>query len=135
MFKIIIKTAHCSGLKIIEQAMNAMNTRVSTSYFAIRRYAEKMLFCTANEVIGGTVDRFIPDCFNADHGQHISTLERTGGTSRKLDESDTITGLGGNGEEFPIGSSIFQAGMDSEKSLTNILSNARERHDFIKRTA
>ena len=89
--------------------------------------AEKMFGCKADEAIGVSIERFIPERFRPAHVEHIHVFGRTGTTIRKNGELGAITGLHANGEEFPIEASISQCEIDGEKSFTAILRDVTER--------
>ena len=113
---------------IIESAMDAMITiDANQCILVFNAAAEKMFGCTADEAIGGSIERFIPERFRPAHGEHTNTFGITGTTSRKMGGLSAITGLRANGEEFPIEASISQCEIDGEKSFTAILRDVTER--------
>ncbi|MDD1612773.1 MAG: PAS domain S-box protein [Methylococcaceae bacterium] len=89
--------------------------------------AEKMFGCSADEAVGGSVERFIPERFRPGHAAHIRAFGRTGATSRKMGELAAVKGLRADGEEFPIEAAISQCEINGEKSFTAILRDVTER--------
>jgi len=89
--------------------------------------AEKMFGCTADEAIGSSLNRFIPERFRHDHGTHVNAYGRTGISSRKMGFLGAIAGLRASGEEFPIEVSISQTEVYGKKSYTAVLRDITER--------
>ncbi|MGZ8157799.1 MAG: PAS domain S-box protein [Methylobacter sp.] len=113
---------------IVESATNAIITiDADQQILQFNAAAEKMFGCTADEVIGGSLDRLIPERFRPDHAAHIRAFGQTGATSRKMGERAAITGLRADGEEFPIEAAISQCEINGEKSFTAILRDVTER--------
>ena len=89
--------------------------------------AEKMFGCRADEAIGHSLERFIPERFRHAHGFHTRAFGRTAISSRRMGFMGHIMALRANGEEFPAEVSISQAGNDGEKMFTAILRDITER--------
>lgn len=89
--------------------------------------AERLFGCTAAEVVGGPLDRFVPTRFHARHRGHIETFGATGETSRSLRSLGDLVARRANGEEFPIEASISQIDVAGEKIYTVILRDVTER--------
>ncbi|HKZ02296.1 MAG TPA: PAS domain S-box protein [Pyrinomonadaceae bacterium] len=83
--------------------------------------AEKMFRCSAKDVIGESLDRFIPNRFRAAHAQHIRSFSQTHVTSRYMGALGAISGIRSDGEEFRIEASISQAELTDRKLFTVIL--------------
>jgi len=114
--------------KIIESAMDAIiTTDVNQCILVFNHAAEKMFGCMADEVIGGSLERFIPERFRHAHCNHTRAFVRSGITNRKMGFLGTTTGLRTSGEEFPIEVSISQNGSGDEKSFTAVLRDITER--------
>src|SRR5215469_11120392 len=63
--------------------------------------AERIFACPANEVIGSSIERFIPQRFRSKHSSHFHRFaESSGITNRTLGGLGTLWGLRANGEEF-----------------------------------
>jgi PAS domain S-box-containing protein len=70
--------------------------------------AERMFRCTTAEVLGQTIDRFLPAWARDAHQQHIRRFGATGTTSRRMGALGTLTAIRTDGDEFPIEASISQ---------------------------
>ncbi|MGD0961610.1 MAG: PAS domain S-box protein [Methylomonas sp.] len=113
---------------IVESAMDGIITiDADQRILLFNSAAEKMFGYSADEVIGGTLERFIPDRFRHTHGLHLRAFEHTGSSNRKMGSMGQIMGLRADGEEFPVEVSISQTGMDGEKLFTAILRDISER--------
>ena len=113
---------------IVESAMDAIITIDADQHILLfNSAAEKMFGCKADEAIGASIERFIPERFRTDHGTHIHAFRDTGATIRKKGELGAIKGLRANGEEFPIEASISRCEIAGEKSFTAILRDVTER--------
>jgi PAS domain S-box-containing protein len=85
--------------------------------------AEKIFRCEADEVIGTTVDRLIPQRFRHEHTGNILHFAESGVTNRKMDGS---WALRATGEEFPIDASISQIETVGKKLFTVIIRDVTE---------
>jgi len=116
---------------IIDSAMDAIITIDANQYILVfNAAAEKMFGCRADEAIGGSIERFIPERFRSAHGEHINTFVINGASSRKMGGLSAISGLRANGEEFPIEASISQYEKAGQKSFTAILRDVTERESI-----
>jgi PAS domain S-box-containing protein len=95
------------------------------------RAAEQVFCCPANEAIGQSIDKFIPQRFREAHRRHIVSFGKTGVSIRSMESLDTLMGTRANGEEFPVEATISQAQTASEKLYTVILRDisARKRSE------
>jgi PAS domain S-box-containing protein len=89
--------------------------------------AEKMFGCTADEVLGTAIDRFIPHRFRSEHEAHIHRFGESGITNRAMGALGALCGIRANGEEFPIEASISHIEGDGTKLLTIIIRDITER--------
>ena len=113
---------------IVESALDAMITiDADQQIMLFNAAAEKMFGCTADEAIGGSLGRFIPERFRPGHAANIRAFGRTGSTKRKMGELAAVKGLRTDGEEFPIEAAISQSELNGEKSFTAILRDVTER--------
>jgi PAS domain S-box-containing protein len=113
---------------IVESALDAMITiDADQQIMLFNAAAEKMFGCTADEAIGGSLERFIPERFRPGHAANIRAFGRTGSTKRKMGELAAVKGLRTDGEEFPIEAAISQSELNGEKSFTAILRDVTER--------
>ena len=88
--------------------------------------AERMFRCSAQEAIGGSIDRFIPERFRAEHNMHIRRFAEAGTTNRAMNSQGILWALRANGEEFPIEASISCVSVGSKKLFTVIIRDVTE---------
>jgi PAS domain S-box-containing protein len=113
---------------IVESAMDALITVDENQRIMLfNPAAERMFGVTAEDAIGAPIERFIPERFRADHSEHIRRFKETGVTNRTMGALGAISGLRGNGEEFPIEASISQVQVGNEILATVILRDIAER--------
>ena len=89
--------------------------------------AEQMFGCSAKEVIGQPLERFIPSRYRVQHKEHISRFGQTGDTSRAMGHLGTLYGLRTDGNEFPIEASISHVEANGQHLYTVILRDITER--------
>jgi PAS domain S-box-containing protein len=89
--------------------------------------AERMFGCSAEEALGDSISRFIPERYRAGHDAHIRRFNQTGDTNRRMGALGAIWGLRDSGEEFPIEASISQVVVGGERLSTVILRDITER--------
>ena len=89
--------------------------------------AERMFLFPAEDAIGQSLERFIPDRFRAAHKAHIQDFGETHVTRRSMGALGPLYGLRADGEEFPIEASISQIESDGQKLYTVILRDITER--------
>ncbi len=92
--------------------------------------AEQMFGCGASEVMGESLDRFIPAAVRAAHRQHIADFGRTGATTRRMGALGALSGVRAGGDEFPIEASISHLNTDGQKLFTVILRDITERKNL-----
>ena len=90
--------------------------------------AEKIFVCPANEAIGSSVERFIPQRFRAGHSARVRRFDESGVTNRTLHGLGTLWGLRATGEEFPIEASISKVESGGKKLFTAVIRDVTERH-------
>jgi PAS domain S-box-containing protein len=116
---------------IVESALDAIITIDADQRISLfNAAAEKMFGCRAEEALGESIERFIPERFRAVHEAHIRAFGSIGATSRKMGESAFISALRANGEEFPAEATISQCEINGEKSFTATLSDVTELKRF-----
>lgn len=86
-----------------------------------------MFGCTAVEVLGSSIDRFIPQRFRTSHAHSITKFGHEGITNRAMGHLGLLTGLRYSGQEFPIEASISQIDSPEGKLYTVILRDVTER--------
>src|SRR5215472_32828 len=83
--------------------------------------AEKIFACPANEAVGGSVERFIPERFRAGHSTGVHCFAESGiGLG-------TLWGLRATGEEFPIEASISKVESGGKRFFTVVIRDITER--------
>jgi PAS domain S-box-containing protein len=89
--------------------------------------AEQMFGCVSSDVVGSSLDRFIPQHHRSVHRTHIKDFGKTGTTTRRMGALGALSAVRSNGAEFPIEASISQLETDGEKLFTVILRDISER--------
>jgi PAS domain S-box-containing protein len=115
---------------IIGSAMDAVLTVDEDQNIVLFNAAAETIFrCSANEAIGRSLSRFIPERFREVHETHIRRFGEGGVSMRRMGGALVLSGLRSNGEEFPIDASISYATVAGKKFYTVILRDvtARER--------
>ena len=90
--------------------------------------AEKIFGCPANEAVGSSVERFIPQRFRAKHTAHVRSFGEGGVTKRSMGGLGTLWGLRATGEEFPIEASISKVESGGKNFFTVVIRDITERH-------
>ena len=90
--------------------------------------AEKIFGCPANEAVGSSVERFIPQRFRAKHTAHVRRFGEGGVTKRSMGGLGTLWGLRATGEEFPIEASISEVESGGKNFFTVVIRDITERH-------
>ncbi|MCB9079499.1 MAG: PAS domain S-box protein [Anaerolineaceae bacterium] len=113
---------------IIASAMDAIITvDADQRIILFNASAEQMFGLPADELLGQSLDRLIPDRFQQAHRRHIETFGRTRTANRPMNNREYVTGRRANGEEFPIEASISQTHIDDQLLYTVILRDISER--------
>jgi len=113
---------------VIHSAMDAIITVDEAQHIIIfNAAAEKMFGRSAHEVIGLSIEQFIPSRFRKDHRHHIEQFGRAKVTNRRMGDLGAISGVRSNGEEFPIEASISHVEVSGRKLFTVILRDISER--------
>jgi PAS domain S-box-containing protein len=89
--------------------------------------AEKMFACSANEAIGSSVERFIPQRFRDGHSMRVRRFAESGVTNRTLHSLGNLWGLRANGEEFLIEASISKVDSGGKQFFTAVIRDVTER--------
>jgi len=90
--------------------------------------AEKMFSCPADEAMGNSVERFIPQRFRDGHRTRVRRFDDSGVTNRTVRGLGTLWGLRATGEEFPMEASISKVESGGEKFFTVVIRDISERH-------
>jgi len=113
---------------IIHSAMDAIITVDDTQRIVLfNAAAERMFCCSAKDVVGQSIDRFIPSRHRHVHIEHIKTFGDANVTNRRMGALGAISGLRSNGEEFPIEASISHIKTGGKHLFTVILRDITER--------
>jgi len=113
---------------IIESAMDAIiSVDTEQRIVLFNAAAEEMFGCAATDMMGQTLDRFIPARFRHIHRERIHAFAQTGQTRRMMGDLPRIVGLRTNGEEFPMEASLSQVEVAGIKLYTVILRDITQR--------
>jgi PAS domain S-box-containing protein len=127
---------------IVDSAMDAIITVDEEQKIVLfNRAAEQVFRVRRDDVLGSSLDRFLPARFRGAHRGHIEHFGHTGVTSRKMGDVTTLwalraDGKNESGKEFPIEASISQAVEDGRRYFTVILRDITRRkqaEDELKR--
>ncbi|MFZ5522254.1 MAG: PAS domain-containing hybrid sensor histidine kinase/response regulator [Pseudomonadota bacterium] len=107
---------------IVETAMDAIITIDTEQRIRVfNSAAARMLRIPAEQAIGQTLDRFIPEASRAAHRDHVRHFAQTGDTSRRMGHLQTLTGLRADGEPFPLEASIARFSHGGQTLMTVVL--------------
>ena len=113
---------------IIDSAMDAIITVDSDQQIVMFNHAaENMFRCAAREVVGRSLDRFIPPRFRHSHGRDIRRFGETGVTMQTMAATRGVSGLRADGQEFPAEASISQIEVAGQKLYTVIMRDLTEK--------
>ncbi len=106
---------------LVSSAMDAIISLDSDQRVILfNRAAEVMFRIPEKEIIGKTIERFLPEGYRSKHRALISAFGEKGITSRAMGSLGTLTALRADGEEFPIEASISHMEVDGRKVYTVI---------------
>ncbi|NBO64155.1 MAG: response regulator [Acidobacteria bacterium] len=113
---------------ILASAMDAIITIDDQHRVVLfNRAAEKMFQYKGVDILGGSLDRFLPVRFRAAHHDHISQFGQTQVSQRQMGPISPLSGLRSNGEEFPIEASISQIQVEGRRLFTVIIRDITEK--------
>jgi len=124
---------------IIASAMDAIiSIDESRRIVMFNAAAEHMFRCSAEAVIGQSLDQFIPVRSRRAHATQIHSFGQTGFTSRSMLSLGALSGIRADGEEFPIEVAISRAVAARQTLFTAIIRDITARkqsEEQLKRTA
>jgi len=107
---------------IVDSAMDAIITLDGEQRIVLfNRAAERVFRCARDEVLGSSIERFLPPPYRAEHREFIENFSRTGATARRMGDGIALWALRADGESFPIESSISQTVASGKHYYTVIL--------------
>jgi PAS domain S-box-containing protein len=113
---------------VVESAMDAIVTvDADQRIILFNKAAEALFLCSADEVLGDKLERFIPHNLREEHARHIEAFGGTGVTSRAMGQLGALTAVRANGRECPIEASISQTQLDGQRYYTVILRDITQR--------
>jgi PAS domain S-box-containing protein len=113
---------------IIDSAMDAIITMDENQHVILFNAAAERIFgCSASEVIGKPLDRFLPERFRAIHRTPVQRFGITGVSARSMSSPGTLYGQRANGEEFPLEATISHSRTGGQTMYTVILRDITER--------
>jgi PAS domain S-box-containing protein len=124
---------------IIASAMDAIiSIDESRRILVFNAAAEHMFRCSAEAVIGQSLEQFIPVRSRRLHATRIHSFDQTGVTSHSILSPDALSGIRADGEEFPIEATISQVVATGQTLFTVIIRDVTKRkraEDDLQRTA
>jgi PAS domain S-box-containing protein len=95
--------------------------------------AEQIFGCSAAEVMGQPIDRFIPERFQDKHRTGLRELARNGRGTREHGPLFSMIALRANGEEFPVEATISRSAGARQSVYTIILRDITARRQAEER--
>jgi two-component system sensor kinase FixL len=89
--------------------------------------AERMFRFPAQQAIGLSLDRFIPERYRSIHREHIRAFGATGVNARSMGAQRPLMALRSDGEEFPVEATISQITVHGKRLFTAIVRDISER--------
>ncbi len=83
--------------------------------------AERIFQCTAGDVAGRPLVDFLPERMRGDFLAKVEKFSRSSETVLAFPDSDALTGLRRNGEEFPLDASVSRLEVDGQRILLAIM--------------
>jgi PAS domain S-box-containing protein len=113
---------------IVESAMDAI-VSIDDDHRVVlfNPAAERMFGVQADDAIGTSIERFLPERFRAAHRSHVEAFADTSVTQRSMGALSPLTAVRADGSEFPIEASISQVAAPEGRTLTVILRDVSER--------
>jgi len=112
---------------LVESAMDAIvGIDAEQRVVLFNPAAERMFGYTAHEMLGGPLDRLLPEAARTTHAAHIDAFGTDPRRHRTMGGARVVHGMRRNGEVFPVEASIAKIGRDGMR-YTAILRDVTER--------
>ncbi len=95
--------------------------------------AEEIFQCSASDVLGKSLDQFIPESMRQTHREHLRQFAESGEVSRRMGRYREISGLRYTGETFPLEASISKVERAGKRWMTVILRDITQRKQSEER--
>jgi PAS domain S-box-containing protein len=113
---------------IISAALDAViSTDSQQRIILFNPAAERMFRVPAGQALGKNIDNFIPARFRSAHAGYMERFGKTNVSTRHMGGVSNVSGIRGDGEEFPIEASISQVEVDGERLFSVILRDITHR--------
>jgi PAS domain S-box-containing protein len=113
---------------VVASAMDAIITLdESLRIIVFNEAAEKMFGCPAWEVMGASLDRFLPPQYSETHPEHVRNFGVAGVTTRSMKSPGVLSAVRANGEQFPIEATVSHIQVAGQELYTVILRDITER--------
>lgn len=107
---------------IIDSAMDGIIVLNSEQKIILfNKTSEQMFGYKAQEMLGQSLDRLIPQQFRRDHSKYIEQFGQANITRRSMAQLGDVYGVRANGEEFPLEASISHRSSQEQKVYMVIL--------------
>ncbi|WP_332656107.1 ATP-binding protein [Brevundimonas sp.] len=91
--------------------------------------AEAVFGYAAHEIVGGPIERLMPERFRGDHGRHVARFAAGPDDSLQMAQRRPIQGLRKDGVEIPIEASLARIVAGGETLFTTIVRDLTERYE------
>jgi PAS domain S-box-containing protein len=113
---------------IIDSAMDTIISLDARQRIVLfNKAAEKLFGYSAHEVMGKSLDLFLPEHVREIHRRHVEHFGATGVTCRSMRSPAVLKAVRRNGEQFPIEATISQVGEGDQKRYTVIMRDITQR--------
>jgi len=127
------QAANLQTLRLTQIAEATPDSIVSVNEDQIIEYANpaamSLFGCSASEMIGSKLDRFIPSQFRDNHAQLVRDFGQAGASVRRMARHRAISALKADGTEFPVEASISHGQVGGEHVYTVLLRDISERFE------
>lgn len=91
--------------------------------------AEAVFGYAAHEIVGGPIERLMPERFRGDHGRHVASFAAGSRDSLQMAQRKPIRGLRKDGVEIPVKASLARIVAGGETHFTTIVRDLTERYE------